>query len=58
MAEKSNEKPSIGLRKDLNVLNCVSYHISMIIGAGIFIVPNVIKLKFFVLFSSCTVFYI
>jgi hypothetical protein len=42
---KENAENQIGLRKELNIINCVSYLISMIIGAGIFIVPNVIYLK-------------
>ena len=37
----SNDDKKIELRKNLGVVQCVSYLISMIVGAGIFIVPNV-----------------
>ena len=40
METDSNNDKKIVLRKNLNVFDCVSYLISMIVGAGIFIVPN------------------
>lgn len=40
MDTDSNNDKKIVLRKSLNILDCVSYLISMIVGAGIFIVPN------------------
>ncbi len=38
-ADSKNDKKVV-LRRNLNVLDCVSYLISMVVGAGIFIVPN------------------
>lgn len=40
MTEGDEEK--IGLKKNLGVTGCISYIVQLIIGSGIFIVPNVI----------------
>lgn len=40
MDTDSNDSKKIELKKNLNVISCVSYLISMIVGAGIFVVPN------------------
>lgn len=40
MAETGSEKH--GLQKNLGVASCVSYIVQLIIGSGIFIMPNVI----------------
>lgn len=56
-----NEDATTGLQKHMTISNCISYLISMIIGSGIFIVPNVSSLKiiqFFQLYSQIFYFWI
>ena len=39
--ENASTSSSVGLKKNLGVAGCVSYIVQLIIGSGIFIMPNV-----------------